>query len=136
MTEQNEPRLRPHPAERFAGTEAVIHLDEVFEELAGEDHPGNQGHRQITVFKRGPVTMVAFLFERDGLLPEHSARGLVTIQAIVGELLVDTPGEEYRLEEQMCVILAPNVPHSVRAVTPSKMLLTVHLEESQAGEAR
>lgn len=136
MQDPEENRLRTPPVERFAGTEALIDLDLVFGKLAAEAHEGNRGHRQITVFKRGAMTMIAFLFEREGVMPEHSTRGLVTIQVLEGELLIDTPGEQYRLEERMCVVLSPDIPHSVEAVKPSKMLLTVHLEESHQGEAR
>jgi quercetin dioxygenase-like cupin family protein len=135
MQERDENRLRPHPAERFAGTEAFLDLDETFERLAREHHEGNRGHRQMTLFKRGEVTLIAFLFEREGKLLEHSTDGLVTIQVIEGELLVDTPGEQYRLGPHMCLVLSPKLPHSVEAVQPSKMLLTVHLEESHQGEA-
>ncbi len=123
-----ESRLRPHPAERFAGESHVFDLGKALQELRAEAHEARDGHRQITIFHRAPVTKVLFAFEAGGELAEHSANGLVTIHALEDGLTVQAAGETHELKADSIVVLSPNVPHSVRAAGPGAMLLTVNLE--------
>lgn len=122
-------RLRTPPSERFAGTHHLFSLSQAIAELREEPHPARNGHRQITLFHRGRVTQVAFWFEADGHLDQHSASGLVTIHALDGHLVVTVQGEEHELPAGHVLILDRDVPHDVRAVEPSAMLLTVCLED-------
>src|SRR5687767_3222010 len=87
MSEQ-ETRLRPHPAERFAGECHVFDLNRALDELRAEAHAAKSGHRQVTIFHRAPVTKVLFAFEPGGQIAEHAAHGLVTIHAIEGRFTV------------------------------------------------
>jgi quercetin dioxygenase-like cupin family protein len=120
-------RLRPPPAERFAGTKHIFFLREVLGGLRTEDHPARNGHRQVTLFHREQVTQVLFAFEADGYLKEHSAPGLVVIHVLEGHLRVEAGARTYDLPEGHELVLDPNVPHDVHAVARSAMLLTVHL---------
>lgn len=124
----SEERLRPRPSERFAGTSRAYDLGEALRELRAEPHPGKDGHRQITLFQRPPVTQVLFSFTAGGELREHSTPGLVTIHVLEGELEVKAAGEEHRLPGGSMLVLNPGVAHDVRAPLTSAMLLTVHLE--------
>jgi quercetin dioxygenase-like cupin family protein len=131
MTADERPeadRLRTPPTERFAGTRHLLSLPEVLAELRREPHPARNGHRQITLFRRGPVAHVAFAFDAGGHLDQHSASGLVTIQALEGSLVVTADGADYHMEAGHVLILDAGVPHDVRALAPSSMLLTVCLE--------
>lgn len=120
-------RLRARPEERFGSQENMIDLPEAIRKLRDEFATARHGHRQITLDQWGPVTMVLFAFEEGGDLADHQAAGVVTIQALEGELIVRTDEEEYRLSPNMMVVLAPNVRHSVVAVQASAMLLAVCL---------
>lgn len=131
MNEQ-EDRLRPHSAERFAGDSHFFDLGSALQQLRAEPHSAQRGHRQVTLFHRTPVTHALFAFDQGGGLPDHSANGLVTIQALEGNLTVQAAGETHRLQAGMLVILKPNIRHSVHAEEPSAMLLTVCLEKDQA----
>ena len=123
----SDERLRTPPTERFAGDSHLFSLAEALKELRAEDHPPRQGHRQITLFHRGPVTQVLFSFEAGGLLDRHSAHGLVTIHVLEGRLNVEADGADNELAAGDILILDPDVPHDVRASEESAMLLTVHL---------
>ena len=123
-----EDRLRTPPAERFAGTNHLFSLADALAELRAEDHPARNGHRQITLFHRGPVSEVLFSFEPGGHLEEHSAPGLVTIHVLEGKLSVDAEGEDRQMTEGDVLILDADVPHDVRSKDGAAMLLTVHLE--------
>ena len=140
-------RTRVEPRERFAGDEHHLNLTQAFATLEAEAndaqsnaqsetqnaHAPQSGHRQITVFHRAPVTMVAFAFADGGVLRDHKAAGLVTIQAVQtsadGVLEVRTASQNYTLQSGEIVILSPNVMHSVASRGASRMLLTVHLQK-------
>jgi quercetin dioxygenase-like cupin family protein len=123
-------RLRTPPTERFAGARHLFSLSEALEELRAEDHPARDGHRQVTLFHRGSVTQVLFSFEPGGRLEEHSTPGLVTIHALEGRVEIEAEGVLHSLPAGSVLILDPNVPHDVRAIELSAMLLTVHLQKS------
>ena len=124
---------RPHAHERFVGAEHHLQLAQIFADLENEARAAQNGHRQITVFHRAPVTIVAFSFDDGGELHDHSAAGLVTIQAVQttaeGVLEVRTASHNYQLQSGEIVVLEPNVVHSVSSRGASKMLLTIHLEK-------
>jgi quercetin dioxygenase-like cupin family protein len=120
-------RLRRPPAERFAGQTHVFSLSEALARLRAEEHPPREGHRQITLLHRPPVTQVLFAFAAGGHLDRHSAHGLVTIHVLEGRLAVAADGEDHELTAGAMIVLDPDVPHDVRAAEPAAMLLTVHL---------
>jgi quercetin dioxygenase-like cupin family protein len=122
-------RLRTPPTERFAGARHLFSLSEALEELRAEDHPARDGHRQVTLFHRDPVTQVLFSFEPGGRLEEHSTPGLVAIHGLEGHLEIDAEGVVHALPAGSVLFLDPNVPHDVRATEQSAMLLTVHLQK-------
>jgi quercetin dioxygenase-like cupin family protein len=123
--------VRTPPAERFSGPIHRFDLAGALRSLRGEEHPSRDGHRQVTIFHRPPVTNVLFSFDAGSRLPEHSAAGLVTIHVIEGRLSVVANDEEHHLETGHILILNPGVPHDVRAAEPAAMLLTVHLDEKR-----
>ena len=120
-----EDRLRPHPRERLAAAVGRIDLAEETARLRAEPHPGTRGHRQLALVRRGPVSLILFVFDAGGLLTEHRTEGEVTIHALAGRLAVDTGGGVLEIGPGEIVSLAPGETHSVRAVEESEMLLTV-----------
>ncbi len=127
-TRETAERRRTPPSQRFSASQILIDAGGVAATLRKEDAEfgSRGGHQQMTVFRRGSVTMVVFAFEPGGALPDHTANGLVTIHALRGALTVRTPDSDYELRPDMMVVLAPGIPHSVTASEPSEMLLTVH----------
>jgi quercetin dioxygenase-like cupin family protein len=122
-----EPRLRQRPADRFAGSEHVFELAEIAERLRHEPHPATEGHRQMTIFSDGPVSLVLFDFERGGRLVDHVADGLVTIHVVAGRIAVRTQERSHELPAGSLLVLAPGVAHDLHALEPSQVLLTVDL---------
>jgi quercetin dioxygenase-like cupin family protein len=125
--ENPQERLRRAPGDRFAGKSHAFDLAASLAKLRTEDHPSKDGHRQITLLHRAPVGHVLFSFESGGSLARHSARGEVNIHVLEGRLLVEAEGREHDLRAGHLLILSPGVPHDVRALVPSAMLLTVHM---------
>lgn len=120
-------RLRTAPAERFAADTLSFNLRQSLRGLRAEPHPARDGHRQVTIFHKTPVTHVLFAFDAGGALGRHSTSGLVTIHALEGRLLVHADGVPHELPAGQLLVLRPDVPHDVRAEEASAMLLTVHL---------
>ena len=119
-------RLRPHPEDRLASPVQVVDLAAAAAELRAEPHAPVAGHRQIAVVRHGPVTIIQFVFDEGGLVKEHSAEGVVTIQVLSGLLQVVVEDEAREVGPDELMALAPGVSYSVLALAPSDMLLTVH----------
>jgi quercetin dioxygenase-like cupin family protein len=128
-------RLRPHPSERFSDPAQLIDLNETSARLRAEPHAAIGGHRQISVFHHGPVTLVLFVIEPGGLLREHRAEGVVTIHALSGRLVVVVDDDDlHELVAGQLLALAPGISHSVRATVASEVLLTVHKTDGVLAE--
>jgi len=121
-------RLRRAPVERFAGTQHVYNLTDIAAQLRAEPHPASDGHRQMTIAHHGSVALVLFDFEPDGRLVDHVADGLVTIQTLVGHVVVRTSEGNHELGAGSLLVLSPGVAHDLHANVASQVLLTVHLQ--------
>lgn len=119
-------RLRVHPEERLAAPVQRIDLAASARQLRSEAHAPVSGHRQIAVYRHGPVTLLHFVFEQGGIMKEHSAEGVVTMHGLTGHLVVVAEEEAYDLTPGQVIALAPAIRHTVRALEPSEMLLSVH----------
>jgi quercetin dioxygenase-like cupin family protein len=130
MIDKSEPqdRLRTPPVERFAGDTHLFDLHAELAALRSEPHNSQDGHRQITILHQAPVAHVLFSFKPGGKLDEHSTNGLVAIHVLEGQLMVHADGRDNSLTAGHVLYLKPNVPHDVRAVEESAMLLTIHME--------
>lgn len=118
-------RLREHPRERLAAAVRKIDVAGEAARLRAEPHPPVAGHRQVVLVRRGPVSVVLFVFQADGFLPDHRAEGEVLIQLLTGRLQITAAGEVIELGAGEILSLAPGEPHAVRALRESEMLLTV-----------
>ena len=121
-------RRRPHPSDRFTGTEHALNVREALRALRAEAGPSANGHRQITLLHQGPVRLVLFAFAVGGRMPKHKAPGWVTIQVLRGSLRVRTPAAQHELAEGRILVLAPEVPHDVDASEEADMLLGIYPE--------
>lgn len=119
-------RLRTPPEERLAAPVQLVDLSATTTALRAEAHLPVAGHRQIAVYRQGPVTLVSFLFDPAGIMKEHRADGVVTIHVLSGHLQVTATDHTYELTAGCLLALGPNVSHTVLAMATSEMLLTVH----------
>ncbi|MCC6423728.1 MAG: cupin domain-containing protein [Phycisphaerales bacterium] len=121
-------RLREHPENRFAAPLHQIDINKVANQLSAEPLQGKRLHRQETLYKHASATIALFLFEKDAYLPEHLAEGVVSVQVLQGKLRMNVDGQANELSAGQILVLAPGVKHDVRALEPSRMLLTVCLQ--------
>lgn len=127
MSEQNE-RLRQHPEERFHPAQLQFDLDVIASNLLGERLSENRKHRQETLYRHGLLTIALFIFDQGASLPQHVAEGIVTVHVLQGRLKMAAEGKDHDLSAGSLLVLAPGVRHDVRALEPSRMLLTVCLD--------
>jgi quercetin dioxygenase-like cupin family protein len=132
MEETNPDRLRQHPTARFDAPQHQFDLDAVAARLKQEPRAGEGGRRQETLYKRGPISVALFVFERLTRLPPHRAQGVVTIHVLHGHLQITADGQTHDLRPGGLLVLAPGVVHDVNALDESHMLLTVNLEAPPA----
>lgn len=118
-------RDRPAPRDRFVGTEHVFDLRAIASGLRDERTPVRDGHRQMTIFHKPPLTLIVFDFEAGGRLADHRAEADVTILALSGRLEVSTPTQTHQLPEGSALVLDPGVRHDVHAPAGGQMLLAV-----------
>ena len=77
------------------------------------------------VMREDGLRVVLFGFDKDQALSEHTAAMPVTIQVLEGKLRVGGEGREVELVPGGVVYLSARLPHTVYAVEPSKMLLSM-----------
>ncbi len=93
--------------------------------LRAAAQPSVSGHRHVALLKSGPLSVILFVFEQDGLLKEHQASGEVIIHVLAGQLSVAVAEDVFTLGPGELLSLAPGLRHSVRALAQSDMLLTI-----------
>jgi len=121
-------RKRTHPQDRFAASEEVIDLNTVADRLDHEEAYIATGHRQIALFKHGPMTAAMFTFEAGAELAGHVIDGPVMIQVLTGCVTIRTEAASHELPVGHLLRLAPGVRHDVQASEPSRLLLTICVE--------
>ncbi len=122
-------RLRAHPQERFSPTSQAFDLEEAAAKLRAEPHESVEGHRQVALYRHGPVTLLLFLLEPNGSL-EYESPGLVTIHVLKGELSIDVEGANHPLKTGQLLTIDAGTAHTLRASGAAEILVTVHKFEA------
>lgn len=73
------------------------------------------------------VRVVTFAFDVGEQLTEHTAAGPVVVTVLEGRLRFEVDGAAHDLATGDCVYLAPEAPHALEALAPSRIsLVLVH----------
>jgi quercetin dioxygenase-like cupin family protein len=78
-----------------------------------------------TVLTAEGARLVLFAFDTGQELTEHTAAVPVLLQVLDGALLVTASGREVTLRPGGVVHLPTRLPHAVRALEPTRLLLTM-----------
>jgi quercetin dioxygenase-like cupin family protein len=78
-----------------------------------------------TFAQNDAVSLTLFAFDQGEGLSTHAASGDAMVQVLDGEVLLTIGGKEVIARAGEVVVMPADVPHSVNAVKPFKMLLTV-----------
>ena len=79
--------------------------------------------REVMRKKTGTVTL--FAFDRQQGLSEHTAPFDAMVQVIEGEMEITIAGKPLQVKPGEFVIMPANQPHALKALSRSKMLLTM-----------
>ena len=71
------------------------------------------------------LNVTVFGFDTDEQLTEHQAARAAVVQVLSGRLRFTVDGEELELAEGSWLHMAPGAPHSLVAIEPTAMLLTL-----------
>jgi quercetin dioxygenase-like cupin family protein len=78
-----------------------------------------------TFAQNSSISLTLFAFDQGEGLSTHAASGDAMVQVLDGEALLTIGGKEARARKGEIVVMPADVPHSVNAVKPFKMLLIV-----------
>ncbi|HWB14917.1 MAG TPA: AraC family ligand binding domain-containing protein [Vicinamibacterales bacterium] len=84
-----------------------------------------QGQNAKTLVKYDDLRIVLLALQAHARVPEHRARGRVSIQTIEGHVHVRAEGRTFDLPTGALLTLNRDVPHDVEAIEDSALLLTI-----------
>ncbi len=114
---------RPHAAPMAA---AFLEFD-----LTGElqrlhaEADWNSGHNAKTLVKYDTLRVVLMALKAGARIPEHHAKGRLSIQTVVGHIRVRAAGRTFDLPTGTLLALDRDLPHEVEALEESAFLLTI-----------
>ena len=78
-----------------------------------------------TIIKKETGTVTLFAFDRGEGLSEHTAPFDALVQVTDGEARITISGREHKVAAGEMLIMPAGEPHSLKAITPFKMLLVM-----------
>ena len=78
-----------------------------------------------TIIEKKTGTVTLFVFDQGQGLSEHTAPFDALVEVIDGEVEIKISGNPFHLKQGEMIIMPANKPHSLKAVTQIKMLLTM-----------
>ena len=97
----------------------------LFTDLAGEVEIPKDGTLSRVLYKDAGLRLVVFAFDAGQELTEHTASVPAVVQVVTGRLHLTLGSEEVTGEPGGWFRMPADLPHSVRALEPSVMLLTM-----------
>jgi quercetin dioxygenase-like cupin family protein len=79
----------------------------------------------LTLAQNESLSLTLFAFDQGEGLSTHAASGDAMVQVLDGEVLLTIGGKEVIAKAGEVVVMPADVPHSVDAVKPFKMMLTL-----------
>lgn len=109
----------------YAAPMSKTNSSTVFTDLAAEVEIPAEGTLSRVLYKDDTVRVVVFAFDIGQELTEHSTPLPAIIQVVSGRLDLDLDGEHVEAAPGVWVRMPPGLPHGVRALEPTVMLLTM-----------
>jgi quercetin dioxygenase-like cupin family protein len=79
--------------------------------------------KQILKKPNGNITL--FAFDKDESLTEHTSPYEAVVYMVDGEMEITIGGKPYQVKAGEMLVMPPNIPHGLKALVKSKMLLTM-----------
>lgn len=94
-------------------------------DLVGEIEIPVDGTLSRVLHRDDHVRLVAFGFDTGQELTEHTSTSAAVIQVVSGRITVNVGGTEHPMDPAAWLSMAPGEPHSLSAIEPSIVLLTL-----------
>jgi len=79
--------------------------------------------KQLIKKPNGNITL--FALDKDESLTEHTSPFEAIVYMVDGEMEITIGGKPYNVKTGEIIVMPPNVPHGLKALQKSKMLLTM-----------
>jgi quercetin dioxygenase-like cupin family protein len=97
----------------------------IFTDIASEVEIPQDGTLSRVLYKDERLRLVVFAFDAGQELTEHTAAVPAVVQVLRGRLQLTLGAEEVTADPGTWIQMPAKLPHSVRALEPSVMLLTM-----------
>ncbi len=102
-------------------TKPHVYVPDIDTEISIPD----DGTLSRTLHRDDLVRLVAFGFDRHQELTEHTSGSTAIVQVLSGVVVVEVEGSEREMGPASWLLMPPGMPHSLRALEPSIVLLTM-----------
>ena len=85
----------------------------------------------LAIFKSDTMKIVLLGFHKNAELKTHQANGIISVQVLEGNITFATVQKTVTLEKGQMIALFENIPHSVKALTESFILLTLAMNKQK-----
>ena len=97
----------------------------ILRDVAAEVAIPKDGTLSRVLYKDAQVRLVAFAFDAEQELTDHTAAVAAIVEVVTGRILLGLDDEQVEVVPGSWVHMPANLRHSVLAVEPSVMLLTM-----------
>ena len=97
----------------------------IFSDIAADVEIPKEGTLSRVLYKDDQVRVIVFAFDTDQELTEHATPLAAIIQVVSGRLDVTLGDESTEAVPGSWIHMRPSLPHTVKALEPSVMLLTM-----------
>lgn len=115
---------RPEGSRIIDAPYVFIDIPVLTEQLRGENSWEKNDRNGITVFKSDKVTIVLTALKAGAEITNHTEDVFFTLMVLQGEIVVTTDDVERDVLKGQAVAFHPGVLQSIRAISPSNLLLT------------
>lgn len=85
----------------------------------------DNGTLSRVLYRDGSIRLVAFAFDAGQELTDHTARTAAIVQVLTGRIELALDGDPVEVVPGGWVHMPPHLPHAVRALEPTVMVLTL-----------
>lgn len=103
----------------------TINLPLFMEQIKQESSWKDSDRNAITVFKTNGLRIVLIALHEGAEMARHTANGIISVQVLEGQLQFNTDKQSVELNKWQMLALHERIPHSVRAIKETILLLTL-----------
>lgn len=123
VPDDERPHRRPHPPPLAA---PFLEFDLEREvELLHSESAWTEGQNARTLVKFDDFRIVLMALRAGARVPGHQTRGRISIQTVIGHIMVRAEGRTFDLPRGGLIVLDRGLPHDVEALEESAFVLTI-----------